>query len=64
MISPGTILTEDLEFEKARNEGCIIEARQGNLRVYGPGKITAYGSHQVTVNGRPIMRSVNQFIVV
>jgi hypothetical protein len=64
MLATGTILTEDLDFEKARSQGCTIEARQGNLKIFGPGKVTAYGSHQVTINGKQLMRSVNQFLVI
>ncbi|MFC5451911.1 hypothetical protein [Paenibacillus aestuarii] len=64
MLTPGTILTEDIDFEKARNQGCNIEARQMNQRVFGPGKIVAYSTNSITINEKPLLRSVNQFIVV
>ncbi|MFD0696782.1 hypothetical protein ACFQZT_22205 [Paenibacillus sp. GCM10027628] len=64
MLTPGTILVEDIDFEKARNQGCNIEARQANLRVFGPGKIRAYGTIQVTIEEKQLLRSVNQFVVV
>ncbi|TVY11264.1 hypothetical protein [Paenibacillus cremeus] len=64
MLEPGTILTKDSDFEKARNEGCTIEARQRDIKVFGPGKITSYGTHQVTIGEKPLLRTVNQFIVV
>lgn len=56
-------LREDYEFEYAKSKGAFIEVRQNNFRVYS-GKITAYSSDHVAVNGKKILRSVNQFIVV
>ncbi|UUZ80699.1 hypothetical protein LJK88_38645 [Paenibacillus sp. P26] len=64
MLEPGTVLKEDVDFEKARSQACNVEARQGILRIYGPGKISSYGSHQVTIEGKQMLRSVNQFVVV
>lgn len=64
MIEAGTILTDDVHFEQARSEGVLVEARQMNNRVYGPGKITAYGMYQITIGEKQLLRSVNQFVVV
>lgn len=63
-MKPGTELKEDLDFERARNEGVLIEARQGGLRVYGPSLLTAYGYYQITLGTKPLLRTANQFIVV
>lgn len=63
-MKPGTELKEDLDFERARNEGLLVEARQGGNRVYGPSRLTAYGFYQITLGTKPLLRSVNQFVVV
>lgn len=63
-MEPGTELKEDLDFEKARNEGLLVEARQAGLRIYGPSKLTSYGYYQITLGNKPLLRTANQFVVV
>ena len=59
-----TMLKEDYEFEYAKAKGTLIEVRQNGLKIYPIGKITAYSSDHVAIEGKKLLRVANEFYVV
>jgi hypothetical protein len=59
-----TMLIEDYEFDYAKSKGTLVEVKQGNIRIYPIGKITGFSVDHVTIEGKKVLRSANQFFVV
>jgi hypothetical protein len=59
-----TMLKEDFEFEYAKAKGTLVEVRQSGLKIYPAGKITSYSNDHVAIEGKRLLRSVNEFYVI
>jgi hypothetical protein len=59
-----TLLKEDFEFEYAKAKGTLVEVRQGGLIIYSPGKITGFSTDHVSIEGKKVLRSVNEFYAI
>jgi hypothetical protein len=59
-----TQLKEDFEFEYAKAKGTLVEVRQSSLIIYSAGKITGFSTDHVSIEGKKVLRSVNEFYVI
>jgi hypothetical protein len=57
------LLKEDYELEYAKAKGTLVEVRQGGLKIYSAGKITGFSADHVAIEGKKVLRSVNDFYV-
>lgn len=58
------ILREDFEIDYAKMKGSLVEPRQRGIRIYPAGKITAYSDIFVAIEGKKLLRSANEFVVI